>query len=139
LPVPSDHRQRQAIGSVVSVEAQLIQLRTVPAGESIGYGATYVAPSDRRVGILNIGYADGYLRQLGSCGRALKDGCSFPVIGRVSMDLIAADLTGQEGSGVAEGDWLTLDYRLPEIAAGSGLSQYELLTGLGQRYERRWS
>jgi alanine racemase len=58
------------------------------------------------------------------------------VIGRVSMDLIAVSVDGC--ADVKEGDWLALDYRLPEASAQSGLSQYELLTGLGRRYQRLW-
>ena len=137
VPVPGEPEQSAAIRPVVFVEAQLVQLRAVRAGESVGYGATYIAPSPRRVGILNIGYADGYLRALGPGGRADWKGQAFPVIGRVSMDLLAVDLT--DGSGIAEGDWLQVDFRLPDLAAASGLSQYELLTMLGRRYERVWS
>jgi alanine racemase len=57
------------------------------------------------------------------------------VIGRVSMDLIAINVTG---SNVGEGDWVDIDYDLPNASAASGMSQYELLTGLGARFERIW-
>ena len=136
IPVPDDPDQAAAIRPVVFVEAQLLQLRAVNAGESVGYGATYVAASPRRVGILNIGYADGYLRALGPGGRVRWKGQAFPVIGRVSMDLLAVDLT--DGVGMGEGDWLQVDFHLPDLAGASGLSQYELLTMIGRRYERIW-
>jgi alanine racemase len=59
----------------------------------------------------------------------------LPVLGRVSMDLLAVAATPD----VQEGDWLTLDYDLPAAAAASGMSQYELITGLGARFERVWT
>jgi alanine racemase len=66
----------------------------------------------------------------------LLDGLRMPVVGRVSMDLVAIDAGARPD--VAEGDWLTIDYDLPEAARVSGLSQYELLTGLGDRFARVW-
>jgi alanine racemase len=124
------------IRPVVRPEAVVVQRRRVPAGESIGYGATHVAAEDEEVAILNLGYADGYLRAFSSRGHALAGGVRCPVLGRVSMDLVAVGLPG--GSGVQEGDWLAIGYNLAEEAAVSGLSQYELLTGLGARYQRHW-
>jgi alanine racemase len=138
IPVPGDQRQETGLRQVVSIEARLIQVREVPTGETVGYGATYVAREPRRIGILSIGYADGYLRALASSGLALAADRSFPVAGRVSMDLLAVDLGSPADAGPREGDWLAVDYRLPRLAAGSGLSQYELLTTLGHRYERIW-
>jgi len=121
-----------AIRQVAWPEAQIVQRRRVPAGESIGYGATFVADRTVEVAILNIGYADGYLRGFSGCGSA-GEGC-FPVLGRVSMDLTAIDVTAEPALG--EGDWVAIDYSLPDASAASGLSQYELLTGLGARYAR---
>jgi len=124
------------IRPVVRLEAQLIQRRMVRAGQTVGYGATFTAPAEMQVGILNIGYADGYLRAFAGKGHALVDGVRCPLIGRVSMDLVAVDL-GQTHAG--EGDWLEIGYDLAQAAAVTGLSQYELLTGLGGRYQRRWT
>lgn len=138
VPVIGDERQEAGIRQVVSVEAQLIQLRDVPAGATVGYGATFVAHEPRRIGILNIGYADGFLRQLAENGFAVAGERRFPIAGRISMDLIAVDL-GSPAEGLpAEGDWLGIHYRLPELARDCGLSQYELLTTLGRRHQRRW-
>jgi len=123
------------LGPVAHVEAQVMQVRRVPAGESVGYGATWTASGDRRVAILNIGYADGYARAFSNRGRAKIDAAWAPMIGRVSMDLVAIDATGLD---VEEGDWAALDPDLRSASAASGLSQYELLTGLGHRFERRW-
>lgn len=124
------------IRQVVTPEAQILQLRRVPAGGIVGYNATFTAPHDMEVAILNLGYADGYLRCFSGKGRAWFGETMLPVIGRVSMDLTA--IAVDAAPGVAEGDWVTLDYALPETSALSGLSQYELLTGLGARFDRMW-
>jgi alanine racemase len=96
------------IRPVAAIAAEVIQRRQVVPGESVGYGATWQAEREARIAILNLGYADGYMR------------CFAP------------------GGDVGEGDWLALDFDLPAIAARSGFSQYEILTGLNQRFERRW-
>ncbi|WP_433911371.1 alanine racemase [Sphingomonas yabuuchiae] len=115
-------------------EAQILQRRQVPAGETVGYNATWAAPADTEVAILNLGYADGYRRALSGLGAAVADGVRLPVLGRVSMDLIAVDVTARPD--LAEGDWLAMDYDLAAASAASGVSQYELLTGLAQRFAR---
>jgi alanine racemase len=124
------------IRQVARVEAVIVQRRTIPAGESCGYGATFVAEADTEAAILNIGYADGYLRGFSARGSAFAGEFALPVLGRVSMDLIAIGCDAAPG--LKEGDWVGLDYNLPDAATQSGLSQYELLTTLGDRFERRW-
>jgi alanine racemase len=126
-----------AIRQVARVEAQVVQRRTIPAGETCGYGATFSAREDSEAAILNIGYADGYLRGFSSRGSAFAGEFALPVIGRVSMDLIAVGCDAAPG--LKEGDWVEIDYDLPSAAAQSGLSQYELLTTLGSRFERKWA
>ena len=129
----------EAVGYIRQVaypEAEVVQRRKIRAGESCGYGATWTASAETEAAIVNIGYADGYLRCFAGKGSASADGKSLPLIGRVSMDLVALDASVHPG--LAEGDWVTLDYDLPEAADASGLSQYELLTGLSERLERRW-
>ncbi|MFL6774544.1 MAG: alanine racemase [Sphingomicrobium sp.] len=124
------------IRQVARVEAQVVQRRTIPAGESCGYGATFVAREDAEAAILNIGYADGYLRGFSAHGSAFSGEFALPVLGRVSMDLIAVRVDAAPG--LREGEWVEIDYDLPSAAKQSGLSQYELLTTLGSRFERRW-
>ncbi|MBB3764037.1 alanine racemase [Sphingomicrobium lutaoense] len=124
------------IRAVVTPEAQVLQVRTLKAGETVGYGATFTAERDTPVAILNIGYADGYWRNLTGRGHARMGDTLLPLIGRVSMDLVAVDIS--RGGDWREGDWMALDFDLPKIAADAGVSQYEMLTGLGSRYERRW-
>lgn len=122
------------IQSVAALEAEVLQRRRIGAGESVGYNATFTAERDMELAILNIGYADGYLRAFSGKGSA--GGGKFPVIGHVSMDLIAVDVSGGD---VREGDWLPIDFDLPRVAAQTGLSQYELLTLLGRRHDRIWN
>ncbi|MFA5963161.1 MAG: alanine racemase [Sphingomonas sp.] len=125
------------IRQVVTPEAQIIQRRRVTAGGVVGYNALWTAPAPTEVAILNIGYADGYWRGFSNTGVARAGGRALPVIGRVSMDLTAIDVSALPA--LAEGNWVALDYALPEAAAASGMSQYELLTGMGDRYDRVWS
>ncbi|UKK84971.1 alanine racemase [Sphingopyxis sp. BSN-002] len=131
--------RREADGAIRQVafpEARVLQLRDVPAGETVGYGATWTAARASRIAIANMGYADGYLRCHSGSGGARWQARTLPLAGRVSMDLVAFD--AGEADGLGEGDWIALDYDLPEVAARSGLSQYELLTGLGGRFDRYW-
>jgi len=130
----------EAVGHIAQVaypQAEVIQRRTVCAGVTIGYGATWTAPADTEAAIVNIGYADGYLRCFAGAGSASVVGDALPLIGRVSMDLVALDVSAAPGLG--EGEWVTLDYDLPAASDATGLSQYELLTGLSPRFERRWT
>ncbi|WNO53366.1 alanine racemase [Stakelama saccharophila] len=129
VPVPALEGR---IAQVVFPEAQILQRRTVRAGQTIGYNATWTARADTEVAILNLGYADGYFRGFSARGWAVHEGERLPVLGRVSMDLVAVDVG--TASALAEGDWLAIGYHLPEAAAVSGMSQYELLTGLGVRF-----
>jgi alanine racemase len=126
-----------AIRQVARVEAQVVQRRTIRAGESSGYGATFVAPTDTEAAIVNVGYADGYLRGFSSRGSAFVGEFALPVLGRVSMDLLA--LGCDAAPDLKEGNWVELDYDLPTASEASGLTQYELLTSLGSRFERIWS
>ena len=127
----------EGIRQVARVEAQIVQRRTIPEGETCGYGATFTAREDTEAAILNIGYADGYLRGFSSHGSAFAGEYALPVLGRVSMDLIAVGVDAVPG--LKEGDWVEIDYDLPSASQQSGLSQYELLTTLGSRFERRWT
>ena len=131
--------RREAEGHIRQVafpEARILQVRNVPAGEAVGYGATWTASRDSRIAVVNQGYADGYLRCHGGAGGGRWNGKNLPLVGRVSMDLTAFDATAAQGIG--EGNWIAFDYDLPRTAAASGLSQYELLTGLGSRFSRLW-
>lgn len=121
---------------VVRIEAQIVQRKRIGAGDCVGYNATFTADRPMEIGVINLGYADGYLRCFSGQGQARIGDTIAPVLGRVSMDLttIAVDAAPE----LREGDWVELEFDLPSAAAQSGLSQYELLTTLGTRYERNW-
>ena len=124
------------IKPVVRLSARLLQVRDLPAGATVGYNATHVCREETRVGTISLGYADGYLRAFSGKGRAWVDGLELPVIGRVSMDLVTLDLNAAPA--LREGDWVNVEYDLVTAAALTGLSQYELLTLLGDRFSRFW-
>lgn len=126
--------ERVHLRSVVAIQAPVLQVRDVPAGGAVGYGASFVAARPTRVAVAALGYADGYPRALAGHGFAQVNGARCPLIGRVSMDLTAFDVT--DAGGVAEGDWLAVDFDVGRVAAALGRAEYELLTGLGHRYAR---
>ncbi len=121
---------------VVTPEAQVIQVRHVPAGETVGYGATWTAHRDSRIATVNIGYADGIPRAVAPHLHLQAGPTRLPVAGIISMDMLAVDATGTT---VTEGDWLQLDWDLAHLADAIGASQFELLVRLGPRFDRVWS
>ncbi len=126
---------------VVSLEVPILQVRQIGAGESVGYGASWVSQGARRVATVAAGYADGYLRSLSGRSLALLRGRVVPLIGRVSMDLTTFDVTdvpeAQAGDAVMliGGPGNTPD----DIAARCGTIGYEVLTSLGARYARLYT
>ncbi len=120
---------------VVTPEARIIQLRQVAAGEPVGYGATWSAHRDSQIAILHIGYADGVIRAVTPNLGIWAGTVRCPLAGRISMDMIAVDVTGTD---VCEGDLLDLDWDVPMLSHACGVSEYELLTLLGQRAPRMW-
>lgn len=133
--------QRPALEDVIRQvaipQAEIIQVRSLRAGDKLGYNAQYVAAESHKIGILAMGYADGYLRGFSNSGIFMHGGIVLPVLGRVSMDLIAIDL--EPAPYLEEGEWVECEYDLEVASAQSGLSQYELITGLGNRLVREWT
>ena len=125
------------IAQVAYPQAEIIQVRSLRAGDKLGYNAQYIAAETHNVGILAMGYADGYLRGFSNSGMFVHENIVLPVLGRVSMDLIAIDLS--DAPHLKEGDWVDCEYDLGIASAQSGLSQYELITGLGNRLARQWT
>lgn len=123
---------------VAALRARVVALRTVPAGESVSYDATWTAPSDTTVATLAIGYADGVLRHLSNAGEVELLGRRLPIVGRVTMDQTMVDAGDLP---VAIGDVATIFGGLVSLdaqAARAGTIGYELLTSLGARLPRRY-
>jgi alanine racemase len=120
-----------------------LQIRNVATHATVGYGATWSAPRPSRIAILGAGYADGYLRaaEVPSARHVVVAGRRCPLVGRVSMDLFAVDVTDIPESQMARGDYATLigdGLDLDEVAAQAGTISYEMLTSLGRRYARQY-
>jgi alanine racemase len=125
---------------VAHLRARLLEVRDVPNGESVSYGASYRAVGLRRIATIAAGYADGFRRALGEGGRALVRGRLVPVAGVVNMDMTMLDVTGVP---CEPGDTVTLVGKdgtahldLNELSREAGLSAYEVLTGLRLRAPR---
>lgn len=135
---------RNPLEPVVRLDAPIVQVRGISKGQTVGYGATWTAPRPSRIAIVSVGYADGYLRQAGSTdrktgGAARVNGILCPLAGRVSMDLVAIDVT--DAGAVAKGDPVTLigdGIGVDDVAEAAGTIGYEILTSLGRRYHRRY-
>lgn len=126
---------------VVTLRARIIQVREVAAGETIGYGASFTAERPSRIATIPVGYADGYLRSLSGVGVVGLAGTTVPVVGRVSMDLVTLDISAIPGDKAGVGTWVDLIWgpdMLDELARRAGTIGYELLTALGDRYQRSY-
>ncbi|QFT77901.1 alanine racemase [Erythrobacter sp. THAF29] len=119
------------IRQVGHIEAAIIQVRDIKAGDSVGYNAQFTADRAMRVGTVALGYADGFLRARGKGCSFLNEDRELPLLGKVSMDMVVVDLAAAPD--LREGDWLEVPFDLPDAARQSSVSQYELLTVLGQR------
>ncbi|WP_379546788.1 alanine racemase [Qipengyuania sp. DSG2-2] len=119
------------IRQVAYPRAAIIQVHDLKPGDAVGYNREFTASNAMRVGTVSLGYADGFLRSWGGRGWLEHDGERLPLLGKVSMDMVIVDLT--HAPEIKLGDWLDVPYDLPAASKMSGLSQYELLTVLGQR------
>lgn len=125
---------KNPLSPVVSLEAEIIQLKQIKAGESVSYGATYRAKNPMDIATLSLGYADGLLRAQGIVARVAINGAFAPIVGRVTMDLIMVDVTGIDA---CVGDMVEImgtHIRVDELAARSDTIAYEVLTGLGRQF-----
>jgi alanine racemase len=129
---------------VVELKGRVIQVRAVNKGENVGYGAAFTTTRPSRIAIVALGYADGYLRSASAAkgkpaGQVIIAGKRCPIAGRVSMDVLAADVTDLPDGTVRRGDFATLigdGMSVDDVAAAMGTIGYEVLTHLGRRYHR---
>ncbi len=136
---------------VVKLEGRIVQIRDAAEGQSVGYGASETLKRDSRIAYLSVGYADGYHRSISNSGVPMRSvngsvqgayrGVLLPGIGRISMDLMAFDVTDIPENQIGPGSWIELfgpTVALDNVARAAGTIGYELLTGLGHRYARTY-
>lgn len=129
---------------VVDLKVRVAQIRNIEKGESVGYGATWTARQPTRLAIVTAGYADGYFRAAGGVdnvrsAEAIVAGQRCPIAGRISMDLLAIDVTSLPHNAIRRGGMVTLigeGITVDELAHHFGTIGYEVLTSLGRRYAR---
>ncbi len=131
------------IRPVMSLRTSVANLKTVRAGESLGYGRTVELERDSVIATLPIGYQDGYRRALSNRARVLVKGKFAPVVGRISMDWTLVDVTGIEGTSVGDGVVLIgaedgSEIRAEELASICGTISYEITCGISRRVGREY-
>jgi len=135
---PSD-RAAGPMKPVVQLEAKVIQTRTVPAGTTVGYGASFIAPAEMELATIAVGYADGLPRCLSNRGAAYFGATRLPIVGRVSMDSVIIDVSALPQGMLTLGSLVEIigpHQSLDDVAADAGTIAYEILTSLGHRYRR---
>ena len=123
---------------VVTLDLPVIQVRDVAQGESVGYANSWTAPRDARIATVSGGYADGLIRAMGARAMLYAGDVPCPVVGRVSMDLITADVTDLGGD-PTKLQLMGRHQSVDTVADAAGTIGYEILTQLGLRYERAYT
>jgi alanine racemase len=129
---------------VIELQARILQVRSVPRGETVGYDATWTAKRATRLAVVSVGYADGYMRSASASDEkpgtdAIVAGQRCPLAGRISMDLMAIDITELPDNAARRGDLVTLigdEISVDHVASVAGTIGYEVLTSLGRRHHR---
>lgn len=142
-PIPG---QKNAMRPVVELKGRITQARSIKKGDTVGYGASWTAARPTRIAIIAVGYGDGYFRAA-AAGKGKQPanviiaGKLCPLIGRISMDLIAVDVTDLPTGAARRGEFATLIggvIGVDELGAACGTIGYEVLTSLGRRYHRNY-
>lgn len=126
---------------VIALDAHILQLRTVPAGAGVGYGLTHRCAAPAHIATVSVGYADGWPRHLSNRGSACIAGVRVPIVGRVSMDSMALDVSHVPDYLLYPGAPVELigpHQTIDDVAAQAGTISYEILTRLGHRYAREY-
>jgi len=142
-PIPG---KKNPMRPVVELKGRIVQVRQGKKGETVGYGAAFTIARPSRLAIVAVGYADGYVRAAGAAkgkpaAELIVAGRRCPVVGRISMDLLAVDVSDLPDRAARRGDFATLiggELSLETVAAASGTINYEVLTSLGRRYHRHY-
>ena len=140
----SGSKLRLGVKPVLTWKTRILSLRDVRANQALGYGGTYVTKAPARIAVLPVGYADGLNRALSSRGRVIVREHYAPIVGRISMDLTLADVTGLPGVSVGDEvvllgalDGLNVDAR--EHAELANTNVYEILCAISKRVPRKYS
>ncbi len=125
---------------VAVLSAPAMQIRTLDRHETIGYGASVALLEGARVAIVQLGYADGYTRRMSNRGHAWIAGQAVPVMGRVSMDMIALDVSAVPEAALprARAEFLNAEYTVNDLARDAHTIGYEVLTRIGARVRREY-
>jgi alanine racemase len=134
---------RLPVKPILTWKTRILSLRNFAANQALGYGGTYVTKAPAHVAVLPVGYADGYNRQLSNRGRVIVRDHYAPIVGRISMDLTLADVTGIPGVSVGDEvillgstDGLSVDAL--EHAELANSTPYEILCNISKRVPRRY-
>jgi alanine racemase len=140
----SGSKLRLGVKPVLTWKTRILSLRDVRANQALGYGGTYVTKAPARIAVLPVGYADGLNRALSSRGRVIVREHYAPIVGRISMDLTLADVTGLPGVSVGDEvvllgalDGLSVDAREHSELANTNV--YEILCAISKRVPRKYS
>ena len=140
----SGSKLRLAVKPVLTWKTRILSLREVRANQPLGYGGTYVTKAPARIAVLPVGYADGLNRALSSRGRVIVREHYAPIVGRISMDLTLADVTGLPGIAVGDEvillgsqDGLSVDAHEHAVLANTNV--YEILCAISKRVPRKYS
>ena len=136
-PLLGQHGKQLGLRPVMQLEARLLCVKEIAAGQPLGYGGTFVSPVPMRIGVVGFGYGDGYPRTLSAAAEVLVGDVRVPVIGRVAMDMITVDLSGCPN--VVAGDSVVMwggGLSVDQVASWAGTIADELLCKVGARVER---
>jgi alanine racemase len=141
LPPVHAVREKIALRPVMTFKTRLMQVKRVPAGVGVSYGHTFVTPRESAIGVLPVGYADGYRRGLQHGGEVLVRGCRAPVVGAICMDLTMVDLSDVPGSRIGDevilwGGANEAIISVNDVARLAQTISYEMLCTVGRRVPR---
>ena len=132
---------KQLLANVATLEAEVMQVRRVRAGATVGYGSTHCVSGSGRLVTIGAGYADGVPRLLSNQGHVFFQGYRLPIVGRISMDSLVVELADETAMicEIDEGDWVEIfgpHLSVEEVASQAQTIAYEIFTGLGSRVQR---
>ncbi len=138
---PSSYVMRVKLKPALSLKSQVVMVKDITAGETVGYGATFTAKKDMRIATVPVGYADGYMRSLSNCGCVLIHGKRVAIIGRICMDQMMVDVSDIDN--VSRGDIVTLvgqdgeiNLSMEEVAFMADSFNYEFACDINKRVPR---